>query len=53
MAHPRRTPEPQWKYVNVRRLFIYIEQSIYECTQWAVFEPITTWARSGWAHSAE
>lgn len=28
-----------WKYVNVRRLFIYIEESIYKGTQWAVFEP--------------
>ncbi len=28
-----------WKYVPVRRLFIYLERSIYEATQWAVFEP--------------
>ena len=27
-----------WKYVNVRRLFIYIEESIYANTRWAVFE---------------
>jgi phage tail sheath protein FI len=27
------------KYVNVRRLFIYIEQSIDKGTQWGVFEP--------------
>ena len=28
-----------WKYVNVRRLFIYVEESIRENTQWVVFEP--------------
>jgi len=31
--------DPQWKYVNVRRLFIMIEQSILQGMQWAVFEP--------------
>lgn len=31
--------DPQWKYVNVRRLFIYLERSIENCTQWVVFEP--------------
>lgn len=30
---------PQWKYVNVRRLLIYIEQSVAEGLQWVVFEP--------------
>ena len=29
----------QWKYVSVRRLFIYIEQSLSDGTQWTVFEP--------------
>lgn len=28
-----------WKYVNVRRLFIYIEESIKANTNWVVFEP--------------
>ncbi len=28
-----------WKYVNVRRLFIFVEESIDEGTQWVVFEP--------------
>lgn len=28
-----------WKYVNVRRLFIFIEESIRVNTNWAVFEP--------------
>jgi len=30
---------PEWRYVNVRRLFIYIEESIRVGTQWVVFEP--------------
>lgn len=30
--------DPLWKYVNVRRLFIFLERSIYEGTQWVVFE---------------
>ncbi|NOY64096.1 MAG: phage tail sheath family protein [Nitrospirae bacterium] len=28
-----------WKYVNVRRLLLFIEESIEEGTQWVVFEP--------------
>jgi phage tail sheath protein FI len=28
-----------WKYVNVRRLFIFVEESLDEGTQWVVFEP--------------
>ena len=31
--------DPEWKYVNVRRLFHYLEHSIDEGTQWVVFEP--------------
>lgn len=31
--------DPAWKYINIRRLFIFIEQSIYRGTQWVVFEP--------------
>lgn len=36
-----------WKYINVRRIFIYVERSIDEGTQWVVFEPNDekTWAR--------
>jgi phage tail sheath protein FI len=36
-----------WKYVSVRRLFIFLERSIYEGTQWVVFEPNEDklWAR--------
>jgi phage tail sheath protein FI len=29
----------QWKYVPVRRLALYIEESLYRGTQWVVFEP--------------
>jgi phage tail sheath protein FI len=41
------TSEPEWKYINVRRLFIFIEKSIEQGTQWAVFEPNDEhlWAR--------
>lgn len=28
-----------WKYINVRRLFIFIEESIKRNTNWVVFEP--------------
>ena len=31
--------EPEWRYLNVRRLFNYLEDSILNGTQWAVFEP--------------
>jgi phage tail sheath protein FI len=31
--------DPEWKYVNVRRYFNYLERSIDVSTQWAVFEP--------------
>lgn len=39
--------DPLWKYVNVRRLFIFLEASIYRGTQWIVFEPNNEqlWAR--------
>lgn len=39
--------DPLWKYINVRRLFIFIEKSIEIGTQWAVFEPNDEklWAR--------
>ncbi|MBN1657599.1 MAG: phage tail sheath subtilisin-like domain-containing protein [Anaerolineae bacterium] len=28
-----------WQYVNIRRLFLYLEESIQEGIEWAVFEP--------------
>jgi phage tail sheath protein FI len=31
--------DPEWKYVNLRRYFAYVERSIDKGTQWAVFEP--------------
>ena len=36
-----------WKYINVRRIFIYVEKSIQVGTQWVVFEPNDegTWSR--------
>ncbi|MCB1940333.1 MAG: phage tail sheath family protein, partial [Rhodocyclaceae bacterium] len=41
------TSDMAWKYVSVRRLFIFVEESIDEGTQWVVFEPNDepTWAR--------
>ena len=38
---------PSWRYINVRRLFNYVEKSIERGTQWVVFEPndIWLWAR--------
>ena len=37
----------EWKYVNVRRLFIMMEESIQKATRFAVFEPNTasTWLK--------
>ena len=39
--------DPEWVYVNVRRLFNFIEKSIDRGLQWLVFEPNedATWAR--------
>jgi len=39
--------DPLWRYVNVRRLMLFIEESIDEGTQWVVFEPNDEplWAR--------
>ena len=31
--------DPEWRYLNVRRLFNYIEKSILNGTSWVVFEP--------------
>ena len=31
--------DAMWKYVHVRRLFLYLEKSIAEGTRWVVFEP--------------
>jgi hypothetical protein len=29
----------EWKYISVRRLALYIEESLYRGTKWVVFEP--------------
>lgn len=31
--------DPDWKYVNVRRYFLFLEHSIENATNWVVFEP--------------
>jgi uncharacterized protein len=31
--------DPAWRYLNIRRLFNYLEESILDGTQWVVFEP--------------
>ena len=38
---------PSWRYINVRRLFNFVEKSIERGTQWVVFEPNDQflWAR--------
>jgi phage tail sheath protein FI len=39
--------DPAWRYLNIRRLFNYLEGSILRGTQWVVFEPNDTalWER--------
>ncbi|RLC95494.1 MAG: phage tail sheath family protein [Chloroflexi bacterium] len=39
--------DPSWRYINVRRLFNFVEKSIEVGTQWTVFEPNDPrlWAR--------
>jgi phage tail sheath protein FI len=39
--------DPAWRYLNIRRLFNYLEESILSGTQWVVFEPNddALWAR--------
>jgi phage tail sheath protein FI len=56
--------DPSWRYINVRRLFNFIEESIQNGTQWAVFEPndydlwqrvkrnITSFLRGLWSQGA-
>lgn len=45
-AHPD-DPGSEFNYVNVRRYMVYLEQSLDQGTQWAVFEPNgdALWAR--------
>ena len=56
--------DPSWRYINVRRLFNFVEESIQRGTQWAVFEPndfdlwqrvkrnITSFLRGLWSQGA-
>ena len=56
--------DPSWRYINVRRLFNFVEESIKRGTQWAVFEPndfdlwqrvkrnITSFLRGLWTQGA-
>jgi len=39
--------DPSWRYINVRRLFNMVEQSIERGTQWVVFEPndVMLWSK--------
>ena len=39
--------DTNWQYVNIRRLFLFLEESIQEGIRWAVFEPnnIALWAK--------
>lgn len=30
--------ESEWRYINVRRLFMFLERSVYNSTAWVVFE---------------
>ncbi|MCB9076076.1 MAG: phage tail sheath family protein [Anaerolineaceae bacterium] len=55
---------PSWRYINVRRLFNFVEKSIERGTQWVVFEPndralwarvrrdVTAFLRTVWADGA-
>ncbi|MDP2313228.1 MAG: phage tail sheath C-terminal domain-containing protein [Pseudomonadota bacterium] len=38
--------DPLWRYVNKRRVFLYIERSIRDAVQWSVFLPNTDITRS-------
>ena len=38
-ARTRAEREPEWQYVHVRRLALFLEESLSAGTQWAVFEP--------------
>lgn len=39
--------DPAWRYLNVRRLFNFVEESVLQGTQWVVFEPndMALWER--------
>ncbi len=31
--------DPEWQYINIRRLFLFLEESLDKASQWVVFEP--------------
>ncbi len=37
--------DPLWTYINVRRLFLFVERSVRDAIQWAVFLPNTQTTR--------
>lgn len=39
--------QSEWRYINARRLFMFVEKSVYNATHWIVFENNTPglWAR--------
>ncbi len=39
--------DPAWRYINIRRLLIMIEESLMEAMQWTVFEPNDVYLRKG------
>ena len=43
--------DPLWTYVNVRRLFLFVERSVRESIQWAVFLPNNDATRSDLGNS--
>lgn len=38
--------DPLWTYVNVRRLFLFVERSVRDAVQWSVFQPNTAATRT-------
>lgn len=32
------SPTSEWRYINARRLFMFVEKSVFESTHWIVFE---------------
>jgi phage tail sheath protein FI len=56
--------DPEWRYLNVRRFFLFVEQSVEASTKWTVFEPndtslwkaitlnISSFLRTQWANGA-
>ena len=38
--------DPLWTYINVRRLFLFVERSVRDAVQWAVFLPNSDSTRS-------